>query len=373
MSTAKTPARPSQTTLAGGLIIVGSVFVVLGAFQTVASIGSLDTRESVEAFVNEPPGDGLGLGVESVLQILRVLAMVTGAAAAAAAILGYHALQRSRGARLALSILALPLFVGGVATGGFVSSLVAVSALMLWLQPSRDWFNGVTPERRPEPPKVAPPLTPPPPATEARPYAGYGASPEQTPEQTPGHTPEQTPGQAPWGYTEPGPASGPVSGRVSDRRPGALVVACVLTWIFSGVTLLMTAASVALMAIDPDLVLDEVNNQQPDLADQGVTDQMLVNTTYFMGGVMVIWCLIAALLAVFAFRRQGWARIALIVSTSAVVVLSLAASLGSLVLAVPLLAAVGVLGCLMRTEVRAWFAAAPPGSTTPPPRQQPWG
>ena len=44
--------------------------------------------------------------------------MVAGGCAAAAAILGYHVLQRSRGARIALTVLAVPLFVSGLVTGG---------------------------------------------------------------------------------------------------------------------------------------------------------------------------------------------------------------------------------------------------------------
>ena len=42
----------------------------------------------------------------------------------------------------AITLLAVPLFVSGLVAGGFLSSLVAASAVMLWLEPSRDWFDG---------------------------------------------------------------------------------------------------------------------------------------------------------------------------------------------------------------------------------------
>ena len=88
--------------------------------------------------------------------------MVAAGCATAAAILGYQVLRRSRSARLALTLLAVPLFVTGLVTGGFTSSVVAASAVMLWFQPARDWFNGVVREPRPEVAnRVAPPAAPP--------------------------------------------------------------------------------------------------------------------------------------------------------------------------------------------------------------------
>ena len=74
--------------------------------------------------------------------------MVAAGCATAAGILGYQVLRRSKSARLALTVLAAPLFLTGMVTGGFVSSLVAASAVMLWLQPARDWFRTARCRRR---------------------------------------------------------------------------------------------------------------------------------------------------------------------------------------------------------------------------------
>ena len=120
--------RPRQVTLVGWLTMVGSVAVVALVFDRLAGLNSLETRQAVEKFLAEPPGSDLGVGVDGVLSVIRTLSMVAAGCATAAAILGYQVLRRSRSARLALTVLAVPLFVAGMVTGGFVSSLVAASA-----------------------------------------------------------------------------------------------------------------------------------------------------------------------------------------------------------------------------------------------------
>ena len=120
--------RPRQVTLVAWLTMVGSVIVVVLVFDRIAGLHTLETRQSVEKFLAEPPGSDLGVGVDGVLSVIRTLAMVAAGCATAAAILGYQVLRRSRSARLALTVLAVPLFFAGLVTGGFVSSLVAASA-----------------------------------------------------------------------------------------------------------------------------------------------------------------------------------------------------------------------------------------------------
>ena len=67
MTDSSAPPRPRQVTFAAGLIMVGSVFVVLTVFERIAGLQSLETQQSVEKFLSEPPGDGLGIGVQGVL------------------------------------------------------------------------------------------------------------------------------------------------------------------------------------------------------------------------------------------------------------------------------------------------------------------
>ncbi|WP_133058995.1 MULTISPECIES: hypothetical protein [unclassified Nocardioides] len=327
------PTRPRQVTLAAWMIMVGSVVVVAMVFDRIAGLHTMETRESIEKFLAEPPGDDLGVGVKGVISLLRTLSMVAAGCATAAAILGYQVLRRSRSARFALTLLAVPLFLTGMVTGGFVSSVVAASAAMLWLQPSRDWFNGVN---RPAPAStrsVAPPST-------SAPVPGVPAAAWPAP-----------------------PVSAPLA------RPGAVVWACVLTWVFGALTAVAMTVSAIAIAVDQDLLLDEVHRQNPDLREQGVTDGLLVAATYVMAGLIVLWCLAAIVVAVLVWRRVGWARIVLIVSASACIGLSLLGSvLGAFLLVFPLVAGVATVALLVRADARPWF-----DRTTPTGRQQPGG
>lgn len=344
MDASSTPPRPRQVTLAAWLIMLGSVFVVATVFERISGLQTLDTQEAVQKFLSEPPGDGLGLDVQGVLGILRTLAMVAGGCAAAAAVLGFHVLQRSRSARLALTVLAAPLFLTGLVAGGFMSSVVAASAVMLWFQPARDWFNGVTREPAREParePTLEPRPTSVPGPTEPRAVPGFGSAPSA--------------GQQPPVGSMDDPSTTSLSG-LDVRRPGAVTWACVLTWAFASLAVVVMGASVAVLAASPDLVFDELRRQRPDLADQGVSDQLIVKVTYVMCAVLIVWSLVAIALASLAFRRVPWARMALVVSASVLAGLCLVtAALGQFVMVVPLAVSVVTLALLVRPDVRAWF------------------
>ncbi|MBA8805965.1 hypothetical protein FB382_004310 [Nocardioides ginsengisegetis] len=343
--------RPRQVTFAAGLIMTGSVLVVLTAWERISGLHTLETQDAVEKFLSTPPGDSLGLGVEGVLAILRVTGMIAAACATATAILGYQVLQRSRSARVGLSILALPVFVTGLLTGGLMSSMVAAASVMLWLPPARDWFNGregmkrLTGEGLPPgqlPPGQVPPAPPLPPTTYADP-----------------------PGQprAMHGFGEPaGPAGveqpllpAPPTGVAS--RPSAVMWACLLAWVCSGLAIALMATSAAILAVSPGIVFDELHRQNPDLAGQGVSDDALRIATFVMVGLAIIWCLLAIVLGVLVWRRVAWARRGLAVSASAAAVMLLVATLGQPVLVLPLAAAVVTLALLVRPDVKAWFAA----------------
>lgn len=336
--------------MAGWVTIVGSVLVILSVFAQISSLGSLDTRRSIEELLSEPPGEGLGLEVTTVLDIVRVLAMITGACAAATAILGWQVMQRSRSARLALTILAVPLFLAGFVTGGFTTSLVAAAAVVLWLQPARAWVNGdPVPERylRPPPEKAGaaaptpaqwpPPL--PPESTGPSAYQGFG--------QAAGAT--AAPVQQPW-------ASPPVRG----AAPQVLRFGLVLTWLTCAVVLLGLAVSVVAMALDPSLVDTELQraiDENPAMAGEVTVEQMRVMLYVVLGG-FATWALAAAVLAVLAWIGRSWAWILLCVSAGlAACLFFLVTVLGGLVAAIPLAATAGSLALLLRPEVRAWYAA----------------
>ena len=55
--------------------------------------------------------------------------------------------------------------------------------------------------------------------------------------------------------------------------------ACVLTWIFTGLVTIGLVASAVALAVSPDLMLDQVHRENPDLAAQGVSDDLLIVAT----------------------------------------------------------------------------------------------
>ncbi|WP_310525955.1 hypothetical protein [Nocardioides sp.] len=333
MST-KTAARPRQTTMAGAMVMLAATFVVLSVADTVSRLRSIETREMIEKFLADPPGNGLGLSFETMIQLLHAIAVVAALSSVAAVALGWQVLQRSRQARVALSVLAVPIFVTGLVAGGFMSSLVAVATAMLWLSPSREWFAGLP---IPEPVKV-------------------GRSRRDVDVQT--LSGQAAPGQLrPPLATNASAAGWSAAPADQTDRPAPVTVAVVLTVVFAGLVLVMTLVSLALLAAQPDLVLDEVRRQNPDLADQGVSDALLVNTAYVTGGLAVAWSALAVVLAVFLARRRVWAAQGLLICAAVTALFGVIATLASPVALIPAVAAIATVSCLRRPEVRAWLTA----------------
>jgi hypothetical protein len=334
---APTLARPRQVTLAGWMIVIGSAVVVFSAFDRVSGLRSIESQETVEDFLSKPPGEDLGLSVAEALDLIQVVSLVAAACATAAAILGFWVLKGSKQARLALALLAVPLLVSGLATGGLVSSLVAVAAVMLWLQPARSWFDG-----KPAPvPPVAPTPSAPPPSAPAPAHD----QPPQSPQ------PEATP--APYQPAVPWPSQP----AFRPARPQAVVWACVLTWACTAVVALALGATVLVMLLAPDVLFEELHRQNPELADEGLSDGEIEAATYVSAGLFLPWCLAAAAFAVQAFRRRPWARLALMVCAAVAGAVSLLCMFASVLMVLPFVAAVATVALLARPEVRAWFAA----------------
>ena len=341
--------RPSHTTMAAGMVIGGSVLIVVTVAQQLSGLHTLESREAVAEFLARPPGSGLGLEVSDALVVLRTALMAVAGCATAAAVLGFHVLRGSRRARLGLTVLALPLFLGGLATGGFLTSLVAAAAMLLWVGPSRAWLDG-TPLPLPRSREgAASPRWPPPPPS--------GPFPTLPP-------PEGPPSPSAPDASAPPPSLGwlPPPPPVAARRPDAVVWACVLTWAFAGLVLVLAAATAAILAADPGWVWEELQRQEPDLAaDTGMDRDSLVRTTVITLGLAATWALVAIALAVLAFRRSSVGRLGLLISASAAAVVCTVATVSSVVMLVPAAACVATVVLLARPEVRAWVAAPPSG------------
>jgi hypothetical protein len=260
-------------------------------------------------------------------------------------VLGVHVLRRSRRARLGLTVLAVPLFLGGLATGGFLTSLVAAAATLLWIGPSSAWLERrPIPEapRRQEPSSRPTPWPPPPPPSDAP-----GDQPAPAPSLRPGETPPPFPtlGQA------PPPTVGP------PRRPDVVLWGCVVTWAFCGLTLAVVGASLAVLLTDPGVVWAELQRQDPQLAESsGLSREALIDATYVTLAVGAVWSLVGIALAVLTYRGSAGARIGLVVCASAAAVLCFVVTLGSAVMLVPAAACLATVALLVRPEARAWTA-----------------
>jgi hypothetical protein len=324
-------------TLAASLVIAGSLLLLASVFERLTTLRSLESRTSIQEFLERPPGSDLGIGLEAVLDLLRVVAMVGGALSAAAAILGYHVLKRNKGARIGLAVLAVPLFLTGATSGGFLATFVAVSIAMLWLPPAREWFTGRSASAARPPRSTARAAVPrpgPPQAVSSSPppWTGYGQG-----------TPYAAAPAAP-------PAAPP-----RPVRPGSVLAACVITWVCCAVAATFGLLLVLVMTVDADGLLTELHRQNPQLG-RDVSDATLRATAWVSGIVAVLWSVVSAGLAVLVFRRVRWAAYGLVASAGLVAVMCLAGSLVSPVLVVPGVLAAAAAVLLLQTSAQRWLS-----------------
>ncbi|KAA1421591.1 hypothetical protein F0U44_04740 [Nocardioides humilatus] len=353
----KEAPRPGQVTFAGWLIIGGSVILVATAWQRISTLHTLEFQEQLQKVLSEQPFEGTGLGTNTLETTIRVLCMIAAGAATASTILGFQALRRSTSARLALTLLAPLVLIGGFATAGFFAPMVIAGIVMLWLQPSRDWFAGRPWVPRPlvrtgpPAPRRPDPFAPQPPAASAPPPPPPAPAP---PALAPPVSAEPGPYGQPFGAPPPVYPMPPAAA-VRVRRPGALIGACITVWVLCSLVAGSMLVTSLVMAFAQDELFDMIEEQQPDFDYAGLSRGELATSVYITTAVVVVWCLAAIVLAVLAFRRVGWARIALAVCTGVTAVLVLAATLVNPVLVVLLVATATTLWLLLRADVAAWF------------------
>lgn len=356
-------------TVAGWSIVVAGAMLVPSIFDATSRLRSVETRTALEESLSTGSGRTLGLGLEEATELIRIALLVGGAAAAAMAILGWFVLKGDRPARIIATVLVLPVMVCAPFAGGFLVAIAAAGVAMLWTGPARDWFAG----RKPREPRL-----PPRPGAgsgsarhEERPHEhaghrpGSGSSPDSGDERAadsavrvtapvtpappmPGYGAPQHPGQQqPWPtYQHPWPHEPAVA-----SRPAPVQTACVLTWVFTGITagfgLILLLAMVADSARMVELVLEAAEDRGESL------DEALVRPSIWTGStLLVLWSAGAALLAHFVWRRQAWARITLVVSA---VLAALLAVLAFPVSLLHLAATAWVVGILLSPTTRDWF------------------
>ena len=240
----------------------------------------------------------------------------------------------------------MPLFLAGSATGGFLAAFVAASIAMLWLPPARAWFTGKSPT---------------------------AASPSAAARQP--ATVRRTTGTAPAGVrrrrrrgrgtARPGRGRPRRPARLprptAPSRPGAVVAACVITWVCCAMASVIGVLLLAVLAVDTDGLFTELHRQNPQLGED-VSDALLETVTWATAIVCVVWSLTSSGLAVLAFRRVRWAAYGLVVSAGLVAVLCLAGSVASPVLVVPGVLAAAAAVLLLQGRAHRWFTT----------REEPW-
>lgn len=400
-------------TAAAIAVIGGALLLFLSGFDTLNNLQTVDLREQLAQSLGS--ARGLGLTVDELIGWMHVATLVTGAAAAAAAVLGWFALQRHRGARIGLAAVAAVLLVCAPLAGGVLAAFVVVAIAMLWSGPARDWYAGrpvrtaAGPSAGPSAPGVehrvgsdpapgsgsvpegydiwtgrsqepsGPPSSSSPPPTE-----GFGdrptAAPVFGPDSRAPQQPSAYPGSAgprplvaarvPQPVRHPAPGAQGCEG--ADRRPGPVVAASVLTWGFAGAIALVFLLVVGVLVADPQGLVARVE-ASAQWRGTGMPSSMILPMLWVSVPIYLGWSLGACLLAWFAWRGRSWARVLLVVSAIAVMVLGLFA----LPLSVPhLLASATVVGLLLSGSANRWYARTsqpgpghPPGPTAPrPPR-----
>lgn len=340
-------ARPRQVTVAVVIIVLGSFFVLFTAWDEMARIHSLDTRERIEDMMG-----GFDLGTQQALLALRIAVLIAASCAVVAGVLGLQILKRNRAARIGLTVVAAPLFLTGTAIegGGFAAAMVAAFAVLLWFQPARDWFDGKAPARRPAvdgPPQraIAPPASP----------RRSGQSGRPDPVGQPGTVAQQTPPDAvnwpgnPYLRTE-----GP-----SRVRPPRLVAACLLTWIFGAVIGTISLILAVAMVGDPDAMIDQMRSQDPDLV-RDLGRRELVAGVGLTGAVLFVWCSVASGLAIFAWLGRPWARLALLLAVAPAAVGLLIGAIAAVPLLIPAIGAIIATTSLMHPSTVEYFQRREP-------------
>jgi len=134
-----------------------------------------------------------------------------------------------------------------------------------------------------------------------------------------------------------------------------LVWACLLTWGCTSLIAFVLAGSMVIVAGDNQTLLDRMHEQNPQLADQGISDHTMLVVVFVMCAVLLAWAVAAAAFAALLFRGHRWAWYALVVSGSGAAAICLIGVLGSIVVLIPLAVILATIGFLTRPEVRAWL------------------
>jgi hypothetical protein len=149
---------------------------------------------------------------------------------------------------------------------------------------------------------------------------------------------------------------------VREPRPGTVTAAAWLTIVFSAVTAFVFGFTGLAMLVARDQVITEME-RVPEFQDANIDADAAVGVLVAVMVGLVVWSLIAIVLAVLVLRRSNVARILLVISCAATAILSLLSVASGVTLA-PLVAAIATVVLLFTGGASDWFKRVPsaPGS-----------
>ena len=392
--------RPPQVTAAAAAVIGGALLLFFSGFDVMNNLQTVDNRARLAHLLGSGGARDFGWTVDDLVSWMHAATLVTGAAAAAAVVLGWFALRRHQGARLGLAAVALVLLVCAPFSGGILAAFVVVAIAMLWSGPARDWFAGrpvrqrvaagtssarpgpsafVAQEERGDASGEVPPAPATPPASTPPPSQGFGDRPVAPSGPAPQQPASYPSASYPAAYPPaPQPQGGPPAWPAApgpeeaDRRPGTVVAACVITWVFSALALAGCAVLAARLGSDAAGLVRYVQRNVPSASAQGQLDPAVIKSALWVSFFFYsLWAVAACVLAVLAWRRHQWARILLVVSALVVGLLGvLVVAFGGLGLVPHVLACAAVVALLLGGRAGRWYQRAP-RHPLPPPTQHP--
>ncbi len=143
-----------------------------------------------------------------------------------------------------------------------------------------------------------------------------------------------------------------------DRRPGTVTAAAWITIIFSAITVLIFGFTTLALVVARDQVITEME-KVPEFRDANIDADAAVGVLVAVMLGLVIWGIIAIVLAVLVMRRSSVARILLVISSAVVALLSLLSLAGGGVSVVPLVAAIATIVLLFTGGAGDWFKRLP--------------
>ncbi len=183
---------------------------------------------------------------------------------------------------------------------------------------------------------------------------------EQEPD--PRHTPygQSNPyGQPPTGEPSPygqQPAYGTPAGG-GDRRPGTVTAAAWITIAFAGIVTLLFAFTTLGLIVARDQVIAEME-KVPEFQEAGIDADAAVGVLVAVMLGLVVWSIIAIVLAVLVLRRSNVARILLVISSAVTALLALL-TITSGISIVLLIAAIATIVLLFTGGAGDWFKRLP--------------